>query len=251
MRATTPVLRSMPAQRSSSATASLACSPNSESGARSGVTTVTLHVGLAHLPSLAGGHQRELVGRQRPDRAGRHDDREALRVALLEVAQQAAVGIRVAAREPRRRSLDAGHRPGARSQQQRVEAERAAVGEPHLAGVVVDGLDALEHELGAGVGSEARERHPVGVAEAERLADRERPVGEIGVRRDQRQAGRSPSALCSASSASRPATPPPATTISVTAPPGRARARSARAPPASSAASSAGCARGATRRSAR
>ena len=41
-RATTPVLSSTPAARSSSATAALASSPNSDSGLRSGVTTVTL-----------------------------------------------------------------------------------------------------------------------------------------------------------------------------------------------------------------
>ena len=40
LRATTLVLSSMPAWRSSSATAALASSPNSESGACSGVTTV-------------------------------------------------------------------------------------------------------------------------------------------------------------------------------------------------------------------
>ena len=38
---TTPVLSATPAAASSSATAALASSPNSDSGARSGVTTVT------------------------------------------------------------------------------------------------------------------------------------------------------------------------------------------------------------------
>ena len=43
------------------------------------------------------------------------------------------------------------------------------------------------HELGAGVLGELRERHAVGVAERERLGDRERPVRELGVGRDERQ----------------------------------------------------------------
>ena len=215
LRATTPVLTSTPAQRSSSATAWLACSPNSDSGSCSGVTTMTLtsdwpisfaSPAVISASSYAGSGQH---------RARRDDDREPLGVALLEVAQQPAVALGVAAREPRGRAVDAGHRPAAGRQQQRVEAAGPAAREPDLAGGVVGADDAVEHQLRAGVVREARERHAVGMAEAERLGHRERPVREVRVGRDSVRRARSPRARCSASSASSPATPPPAMTISM------------------------------------
>ncbi len=93
-----------------------------------GVTTIT-SASLAHAGGLARGHQRELVGRQRPRGAGRDDDRQPAGVALLQVAQQAAVDLRVAARPPRRRAGTPSPRVP-RGEQQRVVAERPAAREP-------------------------------------------------------------------------------------------------------------------------
>ena len=68
-----------------------------------------LDVVVAHAARLPGGHQRELVGRQRPRDADRDDERDALGVALLEVAQQAAEDLGVGLRRPGQ------HRAGARA----------------------------------------------------------------------------------------------------------------------------------------
>ena len=50
------------------------------------------------------------------------------------------------------------------------------------------------------------------VAAREGLRDRHRPIGEVGLRSSSVSSTRSPARSRSASSASRPATPPPATT---------------------------------------
>jgi hypothetical protein len=55
-------------------------------------------------------------------------------------------------------------------------------------GRVVDRDDGVVDELGAGGPGELLERHPHRVADRERLGHGERPVGELGVRCDERQA---------------------------------------------------------------
>ena len=111
----------------------------------------------AHRPGLARRHQRELVERQRPGRLVRHDERDALGVALLGVAEQPVQrlllavlaegdGVRVGGRRPR---------PG--------REHEVVVGE-HLAAAGADGP--LERrDLGHGVLHELR---------AEALGDRGR-----------------------------------------------------------------------------
>jgi len=141
-----------------------------------------------HRAGLAERHQRELVGRQRPDRPGRHDDRERLRIALLYIAQQQAVGVGVTTGPPGRGSLHAADGVAAGRDYKRVERARAAIGEPQLARRVVDADDGRLHELGAGVLREAAQRHPVRTPERERLRDRHRPVREVRVGGDQRDA---------------------------------------------------------------
>ena len=179
---------STPALRSSSATASLASSPNSDSGAPLRRDDRDADVVVAHVPRLAGGHQRELVGGQRPDRPGRHDDRDPLRVALVNVAQQAAVDLGIAARPPGRRALDAGA-PHAR--RERRAARRTSALPPRAAaprrGRRRRRPSRRCTSSAPASSREPRERHAVRVAERERLGDRERPVRELGVGRDQRQ----------------------------------------------------------------
>ena len=55
-----------------------------------------LDVVLTHVPRSPRGHQRQLVRGQRPGDARRHDERDAVAVALLEVLAQAAEQLRVA-----------------------------------------------------------------------------------------------------------------------------------------------------------
>ena len=78
-----------------------------------------------------------------------------------------------------------GRPPGAT--EQRVEAPRAAVAQPDLAGAVVDAGDGIDHERGPRVLREARERDSVGRAERERLGHGQRPVDELGLRGETRR----------------------------------------------------------------
>ncbi len=136
---------------------------------------------------LAGGHQRQLVGGQRPDGAGRDDDGQRLRVALVDVGEQAAEHVGVAARLPGDRTGHAIDRDRAHRHQQRVEAQGLAAGQPHLARCVVDADQRVVHEPGAGLGGEGLQRDLEGVAHGEGLGHRERPVDEMRMRRDERQ----------------------------------------------------------------
>ena len=146
-----------------------------------------LHVVVAHLARFARGHERELVRGQRPHGSQRHDDGQPLRVALVDVAQEPAVGVGVAFGPPCRRIVHAGDRSAAGRKEQRVEALRAAVAQAHLPVRVVDADGRIDDELSTGLFREALERHVVGMAHAERLRHRERAVGEVGVRGDQAQ----------------------------------------------------------------
>ena len=106
-----------------------------------------------------GEHQRELVERQRPGRAGRDDERERAQVAALDVLDDAVQALLVGQR--------AGEGDGAGERHDRARAGRdqqRVVGQP-LAGDGVDlargGVDAREPAADVGearVGGDALER---------------------------------------------------------------------------------------------
>jgi hypothetical protein len=146
-----------------------------------------LHVVVAHLARLAGGHERQLVGRQRPHGAQRYHDRHPLGVALVDVAQQPAVDVWLPLWPPRRGAVDAGHCPAARRKEQRVEALGAAVAQPRLAVRVVGPDDRIDDQFGTGLVRDPLEGDVVGVAQPERLGHGQRAIGEVGVRGDQAQ----------------------------------------------------------------
>ena len=105
----------MPARARRLVTASLTAGPKTASGRGSGVTSDELEVADVHALGALGGHQRELVERQRPDRADGLDERELAGVAALDVLDDPVVGWR----RPRRRGRSrrartprpAAHRP--------------------------------------------------------------------------------------------------------------------------------------------
>ena len=97
-----------------------------------------LHVVDAHAARVPGGHQRELVGRQRPRDVRRDHERDPLGVALLEVAQQAAIDLVVALRGPRQRALERGLAAGADGHHQRVVGQPLAGARDRRARPVVD-----------------------------------------------------------------------------------------------------------------
>jgi hypothetical protein len=146
-----------------------------------------LHIVVSHPPRLPGGHQCQLVGGQRPSHPRRHDERHALEVALVEVAQQAAeqlgVGLRRPGQHPAKRRLAAG---ADRDQQGVVGQALAGAGD----GDVVGGIDLGQHpinKLGANVRGDVRQRVSVRATAAERLGDRHRAVDEVRLGGEQRQ----------------------------------------------------------------
>jgi hypothetical protein len=106
---------------------------------------------VAHSPSLAGGHERQLVGGQRPHCAGRHDDRQPLGVPPVDVAQQPAVVLRVTAGPPRRGALQARGCAATGSEQERLEAKHTAVVQSDLPAPVADLDDGVDDQLCAGL----------------------------------------------------------------------------------------------------
>ena len=137
---------------------------------------------------LPGGHERQFVRGQRPDRARRHDDRDALGVALVDVAQQPSVDLRVAAGPPGGRALDAAHRTTTGRDEQCLVRPRAAIPQLQSARLVVDRDGGVGDELGAHVLGEPGQRDAIGVAEGERLRHRQGPIGEVGVRSNEGEA---------------------------------------------------------------
>jgi hypothetical protein len=126
------------------------------------------------------GHQGQLVERQWPGRTSRDGEGHPRDAALFEVVQQRAEAACVA------RSLD-GHAPGeggrrlgADREQEHLVVERAPVPQEQLVSLRPDGLHAREMHRGALVARDAHQVVPLRLAEAERLRDRQWPVGPFG-----------------------------------------------------------------------
>ena len=117
----------------------------------------------AHPARLPRRHEGELVHGQRPRDHRRHDEGDARRVPLLEVAEQAAEQLVVGLRRPRERVAQRGLAARADRDEQRVVGEPVAVIEHDLALAGVDGSHARADEVGAGVLSRGRERMARGV----------------------------------------------------------------------------------------
>ena len=173
----------IPAWRKRSPTASLAVAPKIASGAvlrrddRRGELD-------AHVVGAGGRHQRELIQRQLPRQARGRDERDALDVAPLDVLDQPVHRLIQAAVIDRQRVLVAGSGLRAERQHQRVVLDRRAGGGVQQ---LLGGLDPFQRvgqQLGAGVVHDRRERVAVGGRIGERLAHRQRPVDELGGRRD-------------------------------------------------------------------
>jgi hypothetical protein len=76
-------------------------------------------------------------------------------LVILEIAQEPAVGVRVAFGPPRRGIVHAGDRSAAGRKEQRVEALRAAVAQAQLPVRVVDADGRIDDELSTGLFREA------------------------------------------------------------------------------------------------
>jgi predicted RNA-binding protein with TRAM domain len=132
---------------------------------------------------LVGGHQRKLIDRERPGRAGRDRERHVLDAAARELEQQGT--------HPRSepRALDgeaAGDgRDGLRADrhEQDVVRERAAVPGDDGVFIGVHAPDAGQVDGRAVRGRDLHDVEALRLAVSERLADHQRPVGEVRLRR--------------------------------------------------------------------
>ena len=143
----------------------------------------------AHSARVGGDEERQLVGRQGPPGAGRDDDRQALAVAIFQVAQKPADRFGIARVVPRE-GVPGGIRRlggGARREHERVIHELPAVAELDRPGGGVDGDQGRLDERSARGARGMHERGPAPAAERERLGDRERSVDEVGGGGDERQ----------------------------------------------------------------
>ncbi len=136
----------------------------------------------AHLVRAGREHQRELVERQRPVRAGRDDERERAQVALLDVLHDPMEPLLV--RERAGEGDGAGerhHGPRTGRDQQRVVRQPLTRHGVDLARVGVDRCEPVAHVGEPGVGGEARERVGQSAALGERRQHAQRAVGELGL----------------------------------------------------------------------
>ena len=145
-----------------------------------------LDVVAAHAVRLPGGHQRELVRGQRPRDADRDHERDALAVALVDVAQQATEHLVVGLGRPGRRAREDGLGAGAHGHQQGVVAEPLAAGRDHLA--VRSSTSASDPRIRRAPAScgDPLQRLVLRDAAAERLGHRHRAVDELALGREQR-----------------------------------------------------------------
>ena len=146
-----------------------------------------LHIVVSHAPRLPGRHQCQLVGGQCPRHAGRHDERDPLEVALVEIAQQSAEELGVGLRGPGEHLPKGGFAAGPDCDQQRIVGQALARAGDRNATLSIDLDQRVPDELGVGVRGDIPQWVVVRAPAAERFGDRHRTVNEVGVSREQRQ----------------------------------------------------------------
>jgi hypothetical protein len=153
-----------------------------------------LHLGRdeAHLDAVAahggqvrGRHERELVGRQRPARAPGHGERHPSDLSPLDLVEEVAHGDAVGRAAERQRAGDRRLGHGAAGEQQSVVAEDGVARRPGLATVGVHARQGSESDERADGVRQLAEVEVTHLAEVERLCDRDRPVPEARLGREQ------------------------------------------------------------------
>ncbi len=138
-----------------------------------------LHVAEAAIPRVLGGHERQLVERQRPRGRGGHGEGDTPDVVALEIAQQRAVPARVARSHDGDGPGQGGHGRCADRQQQDLVSECPPV--PGLDGVLarVDRPYAGEMHRGSVPSRQPHDVEAAHASEPERLSHHERPILEV------------------------------------------------------------------------
>jgi hypothetical protein len=144
------------------------------------------HVVDAHPVRVPGGHQGELVGRQRPVDTGRNHECHVLGVALLDIAQEAAVDLVVAVRSPRQGPGERGFASGADGDHQGVVRQLLAGAHDRGARPVVHSDQRAVDEAGSQIVGDRVEPVALRTPAGERLGDRHRPIDELLFRSQQR-----------------------------------------------------------------
>ena len=169
----------MPWASSNRATCRLAVAPKASSGRASAVASE--HRPVAPLRGQpARGHQRQLVGRQAPERAGGDGERDRPRRRPQRLADRGGVAA-AAEGEGAGNGADG---LGARRHEQQVVADPRPGGHHRGPRLGVDAREGVADEAHVLVGREAREVHAPGLVGAEGLEHGERPVLEAVAGRD-------------------------------------------------------------------
>ena len=139
-----------------------------------------------HVVSAVGGHERELVQRQRPERLPRGHERDLAHVALLDVLHEPAQRATEVAIVDRDGTVERGLHPRAARDHERVVADRrSGAGRDALLGSV-HGRERAGDELGIEVGGDAGELDAARMGDRERLGHRHRAVVKVAPGRQQR-----------------------------------------------------------------
>ena len=207
----------MPRSLSRSRTAQLAASPKSDSGAGSGVTSASSTC-FAASGEVGGGQERELVEGERPDSGAGKRECDRADAAAVGLGEQVAECVAVCGAAEGQRACEPRSGHGAARDQEHVVLDLRALTGAGDAGVGVDRGELAEGEArGGGTRRSPRARSD---GRGRRRTARRRRAGDTRTRVRARAArGRRdrPRARAEPSSASSPATPPPA--ISTRRPP--------------------------------
>ena len=174
-----------PARASSCAIAALAARRTGRGAAASGVTSRSRRA--AALGEVLGGHQREIVERERPGRPRQGTAKTSRLSSRLVTCSSRRASPALSSRRPleRQRARHGRQRTGAEREDEHVVLDRGSVRKHRTLLVRVDRSENTTSQLGAGGGDEGREREAAHFADVKRLGDRERPVDELVLRRDQ------------------------------------------------------------------
>ena len=142
----------------------------------------------AHRTHLVGGHERQLVERQRPGGPRRHDEGDGVRPVLLEVGEQPVVGQRRGVSGERDRAGERGAVPRADGEDELVVVERAGLGQAHGMALGVHRHHGVGDELGTDAIREVSEGVPGHMVRRERFGRAQRMQLDIALGRDERHA---------------------------------------------------------------
>lgn len=163
--------------------------PRPEHRERRGLGTDDRDVDVdVHVEGAMGRHKRELVERKRPARRCRSHERDLLDVALLDILHEAAQRAAEVAIVDRHRTFERRPDPRATGDDEHVVLDPGARAGDHPSLLRLHCIERAGHDIRAEVRGDLRQLDTMGVRDRERLGHRHRPVVEVALGGEQRDA---------------------------------------------------------------